>query len=234
MATIDDPRIRCGMDALLSARKALLESGETSLGWKVAFSTPAAMMKLGIHEPLVGFLMTSNLVPSGGAASVAGWNKPAAEPEIAVHMHNDLGADVDDATVAAAIGGLSPAIELADVSFPPEDVERVLKGNIYHRHVVIGRSEQRRAGAVACDLIGRIQRRGIETARVSDPESVTGKLIQIVRSVANVLASFGETLRANEIVITGSITPPIFLEADEDALGFELDPIGGVSVRILR
>ena len=52
-----------------------------------------------------------------------------------------------------------------------------------------------------------------------------------MRHVADVLAGFGERLRAGEIIITGSVVPPLAIEPDEDGIAFELDPIGGVSVR---
>jgi len=52
-----------------------------------------------------------------------------------------------------------------------------------------------------------------------------------VRHVADVLAGFGERLRAGEIIITGSVVPPLAIEPDEDGIAFELDPVGGVSVR---
>lgn len=49
--------------------------------------------------------------------------------------------------------------------------------------------------------------------------------------MADVLAAFGERLRAGEIIITGSVVPPLAIEPDEDAIAFEVDPIGGISVR---
>jgi 2-keto-4-pentenoate hydratase len=46
-----------------------------------------------------------------------------------------------------------------------------------------------------------------------------------------VLAAFGERLRAGEVIITGSVVPPIAIEPDEDGLAFALDPVGTISVR---
>src|SRR6478752_609894 len=77
----------------------------------------------------------------------------------------------------------------------------------------------------------RIIRRGAETARTTDPQANTGEWIGIVRHVADVLAAFGERLRAGEIIITGSVVPPLAIEPDEDAIAFEVDPIGGITVR---
>src|SRR5438067_3521539 len=46
------------------------------------------------------------------------------------------------AATVAAIAALGPAIELADLNPPPDDVEVVLAGNIFHRRVILGRSEE--------------------------------------------------------------------------------------------
>ena len=51
---------------------------------------------------------------------------------------------------------------------------------------------------------------------------------------ANTLAAYGERLSAGDVIITGSITPPIMIEADEEEMAHVLDPIGEVSVRFSR
>ncbi len=65
-------------------------------------------------------------------------------------------------------------------------------------------------------------------------EALTGRLPDIVAHVANTLAAFGEKLSAGDIIITGSITPPLMLEPDEVELTHILDPIGEVSVLFTR
>ena len=79
-------------------------------------------------------------------------------------------------------------------------------------------------------MSGHITRNGAAFAETSDPQALTGELIGIVAHVADTLASFGETLRAGQIIITGSIVPPLWAEAGEE-IEYKLDPIGGVSVR---
>jgi 2-keto-4-pentenoate hydratase len=153
------------------------------------------------------------------------------EPEIAVHIGRDVPADADDETARAAVAGISPAIEIVDLTAPPQDPERILSDNIYQRHVVLGGAGPARAGAAAAGLTCRIIRRGAESARTTDPQANTGEWIGIVRHVADVLAAFGERLHAGEIIITGSVVPPLAIEPDEDAIAFEVDPIGGITVR---
>jgi len=226
----EDPRVVRGMRSLLEQRRARLAAGDTALGWKVGFGAPAMQKVLQVSGPLVGFLTTKGRVQSGNGVPVAGWAKPVAEPEIAVHIGTDVPAGADLATASAAISGISPAIELVDLSEPPTDPEKILMGNIYHRHVVLGGTAPARAGSSSSGLTCRIMRRGAEAARTTDPQANTGEWTGIVRHVADMLGAFGERLRAGEIIITGSVVPPITLEPDETAFAFEVDPIGGVSV----
>src|SRR5687767_15856725 len=105
----DDPRIGRGMAAQLAARGERIAAGETPIGWKVGFGTQAAMQRFGLAAPLVGFLTDRGLVPSGGTVSLEGWDRPAAEPEIAGKMGRDLAAGADEAAARAAISALAPA-----------------------------------------------------------------------------------------------------------------------------
>jgi 2-keto-4-pentenoate hydratase len=227
----EDPRVVRGMQAQLDLRRQRLEGGDKPLGWKVGFGAPAMLKLLNITGPLVGLLTLNARVQSGGNVSLAGWSKPVAEPEIAVHIGRDVPAGVDRATAKAAIAGVSPAIELVDLTAPPEDPEPILGGNIYQRHVVLAGTGPARAGSAANGLTCRVIRRGSEFARTSDPQANTGEWIDIVRHVADVLAAFDERLRAGEIIITGSVVPPLAIEPGEDALAFEVEPVGRVAVR---
>jgi 2-keto-4-pentenoate hydratase len=227
----DDPRVIRGMRAQLSLRRQRLDAGDQALGWKVGFGAPAMLQSLKIGGPLVGFLMQRARVPSGGDVSLAKWAKPVAEPEIAVHIGHDVAGGSDRAMAEAAIAGISPAIELADLDVPPTDPERILAGNIYQRHVVLAGDAPARTGASADGLTCRVIRHGKEAACTSDPQANTGQWIEIVRHVADMLAAFDERLRAGEIIITGSVVAPLVLEPGEDAIAFEVDPIGKVAVR---
>jgi 2-keto-4-pentenoate hydratase len=227
----EDPRVVRGMRAQLELRRARLAAGDKALGWKVGFGAPAMLQQLKVSGPLVGFLTQNARVQSGASVSLAGWAKPVAEPEIAVHIGRDVAAGSDRDTAAAAIAGISPAIELVDVHTPPMNPELILGENIYQRHVVLGGTGPARAGAKSDGLTCRIMRHGKETARTSDPQANTGQWVEIVRHVADVLAAFGETLRAGEIIITGSVVAPLTLEPGEEGIAFEVDPIGGVAVR---
>jgi 2-keto-4-pentenoate hydratase len=227
----NDPRILRGMETQLKLRQTRLDAGEKPLGWKLGFGAPAGMERLSIDAPLIGFLTDKTLLPSDATASIAGWTRAVAEPEIAVYIGQDLSAAPDRETARAAIASIGPIIELADVSFPPDDVEAILAGNIYHRHVILGRADASRAGGVLDGLVGYVYRNGTEVATTTDPQTMTGDLIDNVRHVADLLTAFGECLRAGEIIITGSIVPPVSIAGQEE-IRYTLDPVDTISINL--
>jgi 2-keto-4-pentenoate hydratase len=225
----DDPRIKNGMERQLRWRRELLAAGKKPLGWKLAFGGPAALERLRTNAPLVGFLMADAVVASGSTISFSGWKKPAAEPEITVYLGEDVVPGADRQTIMVAIAALGAAIELADVDHPSDDVEGTLARNIYQRHVILGDRSAAHAGGALSGLNARVFHTGAEIANSTEFEALTGEVITNVGYVANLLARFGETLCAGEIIIAGSITPPIWVQSGESA-GFHLEPLQAISV----
>jgi 2-keto-4-pentenoate hydratase len=217
----------------LRRRRELLDSGHKALGWKLAFGSPAAMEGLRIEKPLVGFLTDRAVLAPGSVVSISGWTKPAAEPEITVYLGEDLPAGADRDTAKAAIAALGPAIEVADVDHPSDDVEGTLARDIYQRHVILGYKDPGRSGGLLDGLAVRVLRNGMEIANTRDAralQELTGDLIDIVRHTANLLGAFGEKLQAGEIIIAGSIIPPIWVQPGEEIV-FNLVPVDMISVR---
>lgn len=207
-----DPRVRRGMETQLAMRRARVAEGEPPLGWKVGFGTPEAFAKLSTSAPLVGFLMRSALAPSGSSYSIDGFGRAALEPEVAVRVGED-----------AAPAALGPAFEIADVE-PTDDVERILAGDIFQRGVVLGPM----ADGASLDAAALVSVNGDEV-RVEDPEGIPGAIVDVLAHVADLLPEFGEQLRPGDIVITGSIVPPLQVEPG-DRVEYELAGIGSLSI----
>ena len=216
----DDPRVARGLEAMLELRRARLAAAERRLGWKVAFGAPASLEQLRLEAPLVGFLTDRSLVESGSRVEIGSWTRPVLEPEVAARIG-----------LRAEIAALAPALELADVDRPLDDVEAIVADNIFHRGVVLG--EFRAAAGLPAAVDARVLRDGSEHARTNAPEALTGEISVLVRHVAELLESQGESLRADDIVICGSIVPPIAIVPGEHVV-FELDPFGRVDVAFRR
>jgi 2-keto-4-pentenoate hydratase len=230
-ATLNDPRIANGMRAQFAMRKQRLDAGARQIGWKVGLGAPAIRERNKLTAPVVGFLLDRAQLSPGATVSLQGWQKPAAEAEIAAYIARDIPAGADRDMVRAAIGALGPAIELADVDSPMDDIERALVGDIWQRHVILGPKDASRAGARLDGLAGRVTRSGKNVPVPADLETNIGEIVGIVQHVADVTAALGDGLRAGQFIICGSLTAPMFLEPNETGIEFALDPIGTISVR---
>jgi 2-keto-4-pentenoate hydratase len=221
-----DPRVARGMEAQLAERRRRLDAGERPLGWKVGFGSADAMARLGIDAPLVGFMTDRSLVAPGTVVSLRDWVSPALEPEVAVRVGADLAGGDGREVAGGAIGAVAPAFELVDIDPPPEDVEAILAGNIFHRGVALGPT----ATLPGFDeLDARVKLADGSEVSIEDPQESTGHLVDIVRHVADLLADLGEGLRAGEIIICGSVVPTIRV-APADAFSYRLDPVGEITI----
>ena len=214
------------MLAQLTERRRRIEAGEASLGWKLGMGVPAAMAKLGTDAPLVGYLLAPARVEDGGTVSLDGWGTAKLEPEIAVHMGAGLAAGASRADAEAAIAGLGAAIELVDLDPGADDPEAILAADIFQRHVLLGPMVE---GASAAGVSARALKNGDEVASTGDATEATGDPVDLVLHVANVVAAAGETLRAGEVVICGSVVPALDV-APGDTVEVQLDPLGSLSV----
>jgi 2-keto-4-pentenoate hydratase len=181
------------------------------------------MDRHGICAPLVGFLTDRGLRETGGDIEIGGWDRPTAEPEIAVHVAHDVPADGDRDAIVAAIGRVGVAVELVDLG--EGEVEDILAGDIFHRHVVLGPGAD---GVVLDDLRGEIRLAG-ETRAVGDPLALVGDPVAALAHVASHLAAFGEKVRAGEVLITGSIVPALSVGPGQ-RLEYRLEPLGELAL----
>lgn len=155
------------------------------LGWKVGFGSPSALERLGIERPLVAALPQSGLLADGATITVSSWTRPVLEAEVAIWIGRGLGV----------------AIELVDIEYPPDEVDRILAGGIYHRHVVLG--PPRTSGLEGANA--RVLCNGAEVAASDDLTALTGDHESILAAVR---AAAGRDLREGEVVIAGAVLPP--------------------------
>jgi len=229
--TLNDPRIANGMRAQMALRRELIAEGARQVGWKVGMGAPALQQKLKLTAPVVGFLLDRALLEPNAKLSIKHWQQPVAEAEIAAYIGQDVPALSNRDTVRKAIAALGPAIELADVTCDMGDVETVLAGDIFQRHVILGPRDIMRGGARLDGLKGRLSRTGMDVPVPYDLEANIGDIVNIVSHVADIAAAVADGLRAGQFVICGSLTPPMFLAPADTDVEFVLEPIGGVSVK---
>jgi 2-keto-4-pentenoate hydratase len=141
-------------------------------------------------------------------------------------MGSDLGPGASRADAEAAIAGLGVAIELVDLDPGVDDPEAILAADIFQRHVLLGPVVE---GADAAGVSARALKNGDEAASTGDATEATGDPVALVLHVANTVGAAGETLRAGEVVICGSVVPALDV-APGDTVEVQLDPLGSLSV----
>lgn len=209
----------------------MLEGGSRHLGWKAGFGAPASLERYGLGGPLVGFMTDGSLLPGGAEVDISGWGRAVAEPELAVYFGSDVPAGGDETSVRAAVSAVGPAIELANIDPPPEDVEEILAGNIFHEGVILGPADPGRAGANLAGLEARVKVDGEDRVRTAALEELTGRIDTVVSHLSALLVEHGEEIRAGDVLICGSVVPPIELSSGM-TVGFELYPMTPISVII--
>jgi 2-keto-4-pentenoate hydratase len=178
----------------------------TQLGWKAAFGSPDGLRRLGLERPLAAPLPDTGLLDTGATVSLADWTRPQLEAEVAIWIGRGLGV----------------AIELADIEFPPDDVERMLACGIYHRNVLLGPPRR----STLAGVTARVFRDGEEVASTDDLTALTGdhdRVLDAVRETA------GRELREGEVVIAGAVVPPLLVEPGERWV-VDLGPLGSLAV----
>ncbi|MDH3540881.1 MAG: hypothetical protein OEP52_12835 [Acidimicrobiia bacterium] len=229
----EDPRVVAGLPRQLAARSRMVSADARPIGWKVGFGAPAALELMQITAPLLGFLTDATVLESGAAVDTSTWERGIVEFEVAVYLGVDLGPGASPDEARTAIAAVGPAIELANINLPVNaaGVEDILAGDIFHEAVIFGDPSRDRAGLDINGMAARILIDGAERAATADLEAITGPYPWIVTTVADTLAANGELLRSGDVIITGSVVPPIPVTEGSE-FTFALDPFDPISVRV--
>jgi 2-keto-4-pentenoate hydratase len=179
-------------------------------------NSAAFQRSVGIDGPLVGRLVASGVVGSGGAYALGGAVNPLVEPEVAVLVG-----------ARGSVDAVAPALEIVDVDAPLAEIEVALTRNIFHRAVVFGEwlSPSRAVGGGTVDGEGEV----VFESGVVVATGAVGDLASIVGYVSDYLAAFGEELRAGDRLITGTLAPPPSVRAGE-RVRFDAGALGSVGV----
>ena len=208
----------------------MLTSGARHIGWKAGFGAPAALQRFGLTGPLVGYLTDATLCQDRSERVRRGMGQPGRRAR-ARGPHWNRRAREGRERVAEAISGIGSAIELADIDPPPDDVEEILAGDIYHRAVVLGDPDPALAGGSIDGVTAAVTHNGVSLQPITDLEALTGRLLEVIAHIADTLAESGEALRAGDVVITGSIIPAIPIGPGQ-SVEFRLGSTAPVSVSL--
>jgi 2-keto-4-pentenoate hydratase len=226
-ATIEDGyRLQDAVHARLAA------AGDARVGWKVGSTSAAGQRGFGLQEPVYAGLFASNRSPSLADALSRKLVRPSLECEIAAVLRRDLdgaAADLSDATIMDAIGACHIACEIIDNRYGDPmavGVPSLIADDFFQAGFVIGAEN---AGWRMQDLPSVEAFIEIDGQRVIGSAHHVLSAFQSLRWLAQSLARNGLSLRAGEIVLTGSITVPtaVALPARAVTMGIDgFEPLG--------
>ena len=210
-------------------------SREKLFGWKIAATSEAGQKHINVAGPLAGRILAETVIADGGTASMKGIEMRVAEPEFAFRMARDLAPRATPYSVREvleAAGTLHPAIEIPDsrfTDFTSAGEAQLIADNACAHLFVLGPATS--ADWRAIDLV---EHRPTITLRgeryIGHGKNVLGDPRVALAWCANELRALGLTLRAGEVVTTGTCHPPLPIAAG-DVFAADFGAIGKVSVR---
>lgn len=206
-------------------------AGHRIKGHKVGLTSKAMQQLTGASEPDYGTLTDDWIVPEGSVVDMTRLNRPLVEVEIAFVLGHDLtGPGLNAADIIRATDFVLPAIEIVDSRYrgrgPKPLVDSIADAAWCGLVVLGGRPmrptdlDVRREGA-ALYKNGTVEESGIGSAVMGNP-------INAVVWLANKLASFGVTMAAGSVVLSGSFIKAIPFAAG-DAITAMFNTLGDVT-----
>ena len=219
------------------AIQAVLEnhSAGSLFGWKIAATSEAGQRHINVDGPMAGRILSETVIPDGGTAAMAGNEMRVAEPEFAFRMAADLpprSRPYAVPEVLDAVGTLHPAIEIPDsrfADFVSAGAEQIIADNACAHLFVLGAPAT--ANWRALDLV---EEKPVITVRgkqfIGHGRNVLGDPRIALTWLANELRQLGMTLRAGEVVTTGTCHPPLPIQPG-DVCAVDFGVLGMVSVK---
>jgi 2-keto-4-pentenoate hydratase len=196
------------------AIQAALENYATGnlFGWKIAATSEAGQKHINVDGPMAGRILPDTVIPDGGTASMAGNEMRVGEPEFAFRMAKDLPPRSSPYTVQEvldAVDTLHPAIEIPDSRFKDfvnAGTAQIIADNACAHLFVLGAPTT--SNWRALDLVEEkpvIALRGKKF--VGHGKNVLGDPRIALAWLANELRQLGITLKAGQVVTTGTLPP---------------------------
>src|ERR1700744_6411682 len=199
-------------------------------GWKIAATSVAGQKHINVDGPMAGRILRETVIADGGTASMAGNEMRVAEPEFAFRMRTDLPPRPSPYAVPEvlnAVDTLHPAIEIPDsrfADFVGAGAAQIIADNACAHLFVLGAPTA--ANWRALDLVEEKPVISMRGARfIGHGKNVLGDPRVALTWLANELRELGVTLKAGQVVTTGTCHPPLpiqsgdFVEADFGSLG---------------
>jgi 2-keto-4-pentenoate hydratase len=196
-------RVQQGLNAARSAR------GARVVGRKIGATSEAVQRQLGVDQPDFGVLFDDMAYDEGTVVPLSRLIQPKAEAEVAFVLGADLAdGPLDVAQVRAAVEYAAAALEIVDSRITDWDISfaDTVADNASSGVYVLG---QERRGLDEVEPVGVTMSMSIDGEEVSTGTGAAclGDPLVAVAWLAHQARTFGEPLRAGQVVLSGALGP---------------------------
>lgn len=207
-------------------------------GYKIAITTPAMRDMVGFQDSVAGRLIADQVHRTGHTIRASDYVRLIIEFEIAFELARDLPATTapwTGATILEHVKCAYPALEIADdrlADYPSlkQSVLTLIADNAWNQGLVVGEPVTGLTADAIQALEGIAFIDGREVGRGSGRD-VLGHPLDALAWLANHLAARGLSMKAGEIVTTGSLVKSQFPQA-RSRVDFRLPGLGEVHLAV--
>ncbi len=206
-------------------------------GWKIAATSTAGQAHIGVDGPLAGRLLAERVIPDGATCPLGNNLMKVAELEFAFRMAEDLAPRAtpwEQDEVLDRVATLHPAIEIPDSrynQFEQAGLAQLIADNACAHRFILGPAagtDWRRLDLAThkarATMDGADAGEGVGSNVLGDPRIALTWLV-------NELSRHGLTLKAGEVVTTGTCIKPLAITVGNRVAG-DFGVLGRVSVAI--
>jgi 2-keto-4-pentenoate hydratase len=212
----------------------LREKHGEPVGYKVGLTSATMQAFCGIDHPIAGVVLASRVHKTGATVRRADFGRLGLEFEIAVRIKSDIpvtGLPYTAAMIAPHIDGVCAAIEIVDdrsADYSNLDVLSLVADNSWNAGIVLSEFASKWPDLEAA--LGRATKDDVAIGE-GFGRDILGHPFNSAAWLATQLASRGVSLKAGEVVMTGSVMKTVF-PGEDASYRFELEGIGFVEVQV--
>lgn len=208
-----------------------LADGAAVVGHKIGLTSEGIQSQLGVDEPDFGRLLDT-MVVDDGVVDADDLLAPRVEPELAFLLGEDLEPPVSHLDVLGATDAVVPVVEVIDSRVRDWNIqiEDTIADNASSALYATGESTHPVEGRDLSLEAVKLYRNG-EVVDSGAGAAVLGHPARAVAWLVNTLDEVDDRLTAGEIVLSGSMTPAVDVEAG-DVVTAEFGGTGSVTLRI--
>jgi len=209
------------------------EAGAKLIGYKVGLTSVAMRRSSKIDEPDYGYVYEHFMIEDGGKVPHDSYCLPRVEPELTFVLREPLqGPGVNYLDVLRATEYIVPSIEIIDTRVDePRKIYDTISDNGAGAGIILG-GRPIRPHDVDLRMVPGILYRNADIEETGLACAVMGHPANGIAWLANKLAELELSLKAGDIMLSGSFTRPVWAQLG-DTIRADFGELGSVSVQFV-